>query len=69
MITAEFRKARGSVLQYLPLLALPFVALTTFLALYTNPAAGGMTVLWWQALFITGSVSYTHLTLPTIYSV
>lgn len=54
MITAEFRKARGSVLQYLPLLALPFVALTTFLALYTNPAAGGMTVLWWQALFITG---------------
>ena len=54
MITAEFRKARGSALQYLPLLALPFVALTTFLALYTNPAAGGMTVLWWQALFITG---------------
>lgn len=53
-LSAEFIRTRGSALQWLPLLALPLVAMTFLLSLAVNPSVDATGVLMWQAMYATG---------------
>lgn len=53
-LSAELLRARGSALQWLPLLAVPLVLVTYALASVTDPREDAVGVLMWQAIYLTG---------------
>lgn len=53
-IAAEFIRARGTALQWLPLLAIPLVLVTSSLAIAVDNHDDATGMLMWQAIYLTG---------------
>lgn len=53
-LSAELLRARHTALVWLPLAAIPLVALTYNLAIVVNPDADAASILMWQAIYLTG---------------
>ncbi|MBP3088506.1 hypothetical protein EML15_05020 [Corynebacterium sp. sy017] len=53
-LQAEFLRARGSAVMWLPCAAFPLITLTYFLSGYTAPTTDATGVLMWQTMYLTG---------------